>query len=338
MVEKAVLSSHTDSFEDLNLSRSAGCAGPTLNLCRVELRWSAPELGNRLVFLCSLPNGRQPLIHLYTIQNTTTKPSITERYFLMSVASTPIRLYSYPTSPYAQKVGCYLKYKQLDYELVGVNPMTNAEIRFTQQRRVPVLKIGDEWRLESSELGLWLDELYPENPIMPADTSAKAEILSIDRWVSDSVIPAHFRRAVEWENPIHSIQNGWKLARAVHDATPLQWYARVIWPFAVRRAPFIVHMIRGMDLRESIADQITRLQKEFVEHLQGGPFFAGQSKPTLADLSAFPVVVSGHLMGMKTRRSLLDNPDINSWSKRVQSHLPDNPLLVPDRLLARVRI
>jgi glutathione S-transferase len=99
-----------------------------------------------------------------------------------------------------------------------------------------------------------------------------------------------------------------------------------------------VHMIRGMDLRESIADQITRLQKEFVEHLQGGPFFAGQSKPTLADLSAFPVVVSGHLMGMKTRRSLLDNPDINSWSKRVQSHLPDNPLLVSDRLLARVRI
>jgi hypothetical protein len=40
-------------------------------------------------------------------------------------------------------------------------------------------------------------------------------------------------------------------------------------------------------------------------------------------------------MGMKARHSLLDNPEIASWSKRVQAYLPDNPLLVPDRLLVR---
>jgi len=253
-------------------------------------------------------------------------------------SQTSIRLYSYPTSPYAQKVGCYLKYKQLDYELVGVNPMSNAEIRFTGQKRVPVLQIGDEWRMESSELGLWLDELYPEKPIMPAEESARAEILSIDQWISESLIPTIFRRAIEWENPIYSIQNGWKLSRAVHDATPLPWYVRLIWPLAVKRAPFIVNMVRGMDLTESIPDRITRLQHEFVEHLNEGPFFAGQSKPTLADLSAYPIVVSGHLMGMKNESSMLDNPVIASWSRRVQSHLPDNPLLVPDRLLMRANV
>ena len=134
---------------------------------------------------------------------------------LMRLSQTPIRLYSYPTSPYAQKVGCYLKYKKLDFELVGVNPITSAEIRFTGQKRVPVLKIGDEWRLESSELGLWLDELYPEIPIMPADKTARGEVLAIDQWVSESLIPTIFRRAIEWENPIYSIENGWKLARAV---------------------------------------------------------------------------------------------------------------------------
>ena len=86
----------------------------------------------------------------------------------MRLFQTPIRLYSYPTSPYTQKVGRYLNYKKLDFELVGVNPITSAEIAFAGQKRVPVLNVGDEWRLESSELGLWLEERYPEIPITPA--------------------------------------------------------------------------------------------------------------------------------------------------------------------------
>jgi glutathione S-transferase len=239
----------------------------------------------------------------------------------MSLSQTPIRLFAYPTSPFAQKVGCYLKYKKLDFELVGVNPITAAEIGFTGQRRVPVLMIGDEWRLESSELGLWLEELYPEIPLMPADETARAQVLAVDQWISESLIPTIFRRAIEWENPIYSIRNGWKLARAVHDASPLPWYARVL-----------------LDLTESLADRTARMQSEFAEHLGGGPFFASQSKPTLADLSAYPVVVSGHLMGMKLVRSLTDDPVLASWSRRVQSFLPNNPLLVPDRLLMRAHI
>jgi len=246
-----------------------------------------------------------------------------------------IQLFSYPTSPYAQKVGCYLKYKKLDFELVGVNPLNNEQLRFTRQKQVPVLQVGKEWNLESSELGLWLEELYPENPIMPSDEEAKAKVLAIDSWISDSLIPTTFRRAVEWENPWYAITNGWTLARAVSDATPIPWIVRLLWPFFVKRAPFIVHMIRAMDLTESIADRVTRLQEEFVQHLAGGPFLGGQSTPTLADLSAYPIVVSGHLMGMKSKNSMLDDPTILRWSREVQAHLPENPLLVPDSLLKR---
>ncbi len=253
----------------------------------------------------------------------------------MTQAQSPIQLFSYPTSPYAQKVGCYLKYKQLDYKLVPVNPLSNAEIRFTRQRQVPVLQIGDQWRKESSELGLWLDELYPQKPILPVNETDRAQVLSIDCWVNDSLIPTIFRRAVEWENPLHSIRNGWKLSRAVSDATPLPWYVRLSWPWGIKRAPFIVHMVERLDLTESIADMTTRLQREFVEHLGEGPYLGGQRTPTLADLSAYPIVMSGHLMGMEVKESLLDNPLVAAWSRRVQSHLPDNPLLVPDRLLIR---
>jgi len=246
-----------------------------------------------------------------------------------------IQLFSYSTSPYAQKVGCYLKYKQLDFKLIPVNPMKNGEIAFTRQKQVPILQVGNEWRKESTELGIWLDELYPERPILPVDQVEKETILSIDQWVSDHLIPSVFRYAVEWQNSWYSITNGWRLSEAVSNGTRLPLYVRILWPFGIKRAPFIVEMVKQMDLSESIPAMNERLQNEFVAHLGRGPFLGGQSNVSLADLSAFPVIMSGHFMGMKTKQSLRDHPDIYAWAKRVYAHLPNNPMLVPDSLLER---
>ena len=246
-----------------------------------------------------------------------------------------IQLFSYPTSPYAQKVGCYLKFKQLEFKLVGVNPLTNDQIKFTRQRQVPVLQIGDEWRKESSDLGLWLDELYPKRPMLPDSDAERDRILAIDRWLSDSLIPSMFRAACEWQNTFNSITNGWKLSRAVSNATPLPLYIRLIWPFGVKRAPFIVDMVKQLDLSESMDDMMLRLQNEFVEHLDNGDFFGGRSEPSMADLSAFPIVVSGYMMGMRAKNFLLDKPEIKAWAMRMFNYLPDNPLLIPDQLIKR---
>ena len=246
-----------------------------------------------------------------------------------------IKLFSYPTSPYAQKVGCYLKYKQLDYQFVPVNPLSNEQIRFTQQRQVPVLMIDDEWRKDSSKLGVWLDERYPQNPIVPSEASEREQILNIDQWISDELIPGNFRHAVEWQNTFNSITNGWRLARAVNDATPLPLYVRAIWPYGVKRVKFIVNMVQQMDLSESIDDMTARLTKEFIQHLDDGDFLGGRKELSLADLSAFPIVMSGYLMGMRVKSFYIDTPEIREWAKRIQAQLPTNPLLVPDRLLKR---
>jgi glutathione S-transferase len=246
-----------------------------------------------------------------------------------------IQLFSYPTSPYAQKVGCYLKFKQLPFKLVAVNPMTNDQIKFTRQRQVPVMQIGDEWRKDSHELGLWLEETYPDRPMLPDDESERSRILAIDYWISDSVIPSIFRGACEWQSSFNSITNGWKLSRAVSNATTLPWYVRLIWPFAVKRAPFIVNMVKRLDLTEPMDEMMLRLQTEFIEHLGGGDFLGGRSKPSMADLSAFPIVVNGYMMGMRGKVFLLDRSEIKEWGKRVSDHLPENPLLVPDKFIER---
>jgi len=246
-----------------------------------------------------------------------------------------IQLYSYPTSPYGQKVACYLKYKQLDYRFVGVNPLTSEQIKFTGQRQVPVLKVGDEWRKESSELGLWLDQLFPARPIMPKDETRAKNILDVDAWISNSLIPSMFRGAVEWQSTFNSISNGWRLARTVSNATPLPFYVRLIWPFAVKRAPFIVRMVERLDLNESMEAMTLRLEREFVEHLGGKDYFGGESELSLADLSAFPIIANAYMTGMRSKHFLIEKPEIRAWAERVAQQLPANPLLVPDSFIKR---
>lgn len=246
-----------------------------------------------------------------------------------------ITLYTYPTSPYGMKVGCYLKYKKLKYNFVPVNPVVPKQIKFTRQRQVPVLKIGDEWRKDSSKIGTWLDTLYPEYPLLRLNEEENARLLEIDKWVSNQLIPSYvFRNAVEWDSIFMGLHNGWTLAKSVHSATPIPLALRVLWPILIKNARFIVRMMDMVDMKESKLNMRKRLTNQFEEHLADGPYLGGLTEPSLADLSAFPVIVFGSMMGLKAQGStMLDNPAILNWAHRIQSRLPRNPLLIPDELM-----
>jgi glutathione S-transferase len=244
-----------------------------------------------------------------------------------------IKLYGYVTSPFVMKVAAFLKYKRLNYIHVHVRPLSNEQIQFTGQTQVPVLEIYGEWRNDSTQLGVWLDELYPEPPLLGRNANDRQKILSIDQWVSNVMIRSQFREAVDWTNSYHSIRNGWRLARMVNFGTPIPWTWQLFWPFGVKRAPFIVDMVNQLDRSEPIGDMQKRILDELELHLAAGSYLSGGSEPSLADLSAYPVIMSGWLTGMRGGFSWRNRPTIMAWLQRVQSHLPDNPLPVDDRFL-----
>lgn len=252
-----------------------------------------------------------------------------------SQPTTSITLYGYATSPFVMKVGCYLKYKQLPFKHVPVNPLRPKQIRFTRQRRVPVLEIGDEWRLESSELGVWIDEVCPERPLLGRDAAERAVILEQDRWISEALIPSRFREVVDWTNSWDALRNGWRLAEIVDSGTPLPSWVRLIWPLAVKRAGFILRMVDDLDRTEPMPTMRHRLASEFVERLNGGDYLGGTSAPSLADLSAYPILLFGHMVGMRGDQAWLEHPEIVGWMQRIQQHLPDNPFLADERFLER---
>ena len=243
-----------------------------------------------------------------------------------------IELYTYPTSPYGLKVHFYLKYKQLDYTFVPVNPITNQQIRFTRQRQVPVLNVDGEWRKESSELGIWLDELYGQKPLLGKNEEERNRILEIDKWVSDSLIPSVFRHAYEWESRRQGISNGRRLAKVVNKATPIPLLVRYLWPYIIKRAGFIVRMMRMVDLNEPIPDMRQRLDREFLQHLGKGPFLGELPDPSLADLSAYPVMMFQDLIGLE-KAPVPENPAITEWKNAVKKRLPEKGVSALDGIL-----
>jgi glutathione S-transferase len=86
-------------------------------------------------------------------------------------------------SPYVRKVLACLALKGLDYEIDPITPFYgNDEFeRLSPLRRIPVLIEGDLTLCDSSVICAWLDETYPERPLLPPHPNDRARA----RWLEE---------------------------------------------------------------------------------------------------------------------------------------------------------
>ena len=242
-----------------------------------------------------------------------------------------VKLYGYATSPYVRKTGCFLYYKGVEFTHVPVNPLKpDATIGHTNGTQVPVLEVDGEWRRESSDHARWLDELFPEKPLYPLEHQATID--EIDGWISDTYLTSMFRMAIDGPFNKQFVSRAWRLAAIVNADTPLPFPVRLIWPLGLRRASFIQHMAKHLDLNESYDDMQDRIFSELVGHIGDGPYMGGLDQPTMLDFAVFPQLVFGYMFGLQESLSAAMDPVVKGWLKRVSKHLPENPTLAADNM------
>jgi glutathione S-transferase len=100
-----------------------------------------------------------------------------------------LELYQWELSQYSEKVRLILDYKGLDYRKIEVTPgIGQIELfRLTGQKQVPVLKDGNKYIADSTEIAKYLDSKYPERPLIPQDPKQKALTLLIEEWADESI-------------------------------------------------------------------------------------------------------------------------------------------------------
>jgi len=250
-----------------------------------------------------------------------------------SDAAPEIVLYSYLLSPFAAKVHCFLQYKGLRFETVFVDPRRVRE-ELPLGRQIPVLRIGEALRNDSTPIGLWLDERFPERPrLLPHDSAAREAVLGIDRWVTQRLIPLAFRTMLaEGEPLLVRIRNRRRGARALHATVPggLPLALRILYPLIVSRPGFIRRQLALAEPGRPLPELQADVRAEMRAHLAGGPFLGGRSEPGLADLAAHPQLALPYRAGYLGAEHPFEDAVVSAWLERVGGLLdPARPLLPP---------
>jgi maleylacetoacetate isomerase len=173
-----------------------------------------------------------------------------------------MKLYSYFRSSAAFRVRIALNLKKLDYETVAIHLRRNDQSRPTYrtvnpQGLVPALEEGDQTLIQSLAIIEYLDEVYPEPPLLPKDPRGRARVRALAEIVACDIHPINNLRVLRYLT--HQLG---------HDEAALaSWYNHWI--------------ATGFDALESLlrSDSLT------------GTFCHGEA-PGLADIALVPQVVN----------------------------------------------
>jgi glutathione S-transferase len=100
-----------------------------------------------------------------------------------------LELYQFELSHYSEKVRLILDYKGLAYRKIEVTPgIGQLDLyRMSGQRQVPVLKDGSEVIADSTAIAQYLEDKYPDRPIIPTDSKQRALCLLMEEWADESI-------------------------------------------------------------------------------------------------------------------------------------------------------
>ena len=107
-----------------------------------------------------------------------------------------LRLYSYWRSSASHRVRIALQLKGLDYEYVPVHLAAGGGEQYSAayralnpQSRVPALETADGVLTQSMAIMEWLEETYPEPPLLPRTPAARARVRSMAQLMVADVQP-----------------------------------------------------------------------------------------------------------------------------------------------------
>lgn len=97
------------------------------------------------------------------------------------------RLFHFPLSPFCRKVRLSLAEKKIEVELVEERywEKTAEFLRRNPAGKVPILKLDGKTLTESAAINEYIEERYPNPPLMPSDPGGRFEVRRLVSWFDD---------------------------------------------------------------------------------------------------------------------------------------------------------
>ncbi|MGY3266018.1 maleylacetoacetate isomerase [Lysobacter sp. HA35] len=188
--------------------------------------------------------------------------------------SEPLRLYSYWRSSAAYRVRIGLALKQLAYEIVPVHLLRDGGEQHADgyretnpQELVPVLQHGNRLYRQSMAILEYLDETWPEPPLLPALARDRARARALAQLVACDVHPLNNLRVLQY------FEREWNVPQAERDEWVKHW------------------IVMGLEAMEA----------SLIDHPATGEFCEGDI-PTLADCCLVPQLYNARRFGVDIDR------------------------------------
>jgi len=133
-----------------------------------------------------------------------------------------MKLYGYFRSSTAYRTRIAMNLKGLDYDYVAVNLAQDKQLNeafksINPQGLVPVLQVDDLSLYQSPAILEWLEEVYPENPLLPKDAIGRMHVRAISAMIGCDMHPINNRRILQYlrrelsadENDVMAWCNRW---------------------------------------------------------------------------------------------------------------------------------
>ena len=114
-----------------------------------------------------------------------------------------LKLYDFFRSGTSHRLRIALNLKGLDYDQVAVNLPKEEHLgaafkAINPQGFVPALVEGEQVLIQSPAIIEWLEERFPESPLLPADPQARARVRALAAIVGCDIHPLNNRRVLEY--------------------------------------------------------------------------------------------------------------------------------------------
>lgn len=185
-----------------------------------------------------------------------------------------LRLYSYWRSSAAYRVRIGLNLKGLRYEIAPIHLLRDGGEQRTDEFRdvnpqglVPVLLHGNRQLSQSLAILEYLDETWPDPPLMPANARSRHRARAIAQAIACDIHPLNNLRVLQY------LEREGKLVQEQRDAWVRHW----------------------------IGEGFTAIEAMLADNLSTGRFCEGET-PTIADCCLIPQVYNARRFGMDIAR------------------------------------
>ena len=109
--------------------------------------------------------------------------------------SEPVKIYSASVCPFAQRSRMVLRVKGVDFEVIEINLGRKPDWFFqvSPYGKVPVLQRGSDRVWESAIINEYLEEVFPEPPLMPRDPGERAIARIWIDFANSNLVPTFYK-------------------------------------------------------------------------------------------------------------------------------------------------